>query len=101
MRSFGLLLLNTGKIIESGLFKKEFALFDTKIQKHTLFSKPGGYKHAHVEKYRQRFTSRRCSALPHDADRLWPLLLLLLLLPLLLWDLSDHESGVLGEREQQ
>lgn len=32
--------------------------------------------------------SPRCSALPHDAERLW------LLLPLLLGDLSDHESGV-------
>lgn len=37
-----------------------------------------------------RFTSRRCSALPHDADRLW------LLPPLLLGDLSHHESGVWG-----
>lgn len=41
------------------------------------------------------FTSRRCSALPHDAERLCPLL------PLLLWALSDHESGVcMAERAQ-
>lgn len=47
----------------------------------------------HVAQSKVELTSRRCSALPHDADRLW------LLLPRRLWDLSDHESGVCGGKK--
>lgn len=87
-----LLLLNAVRKLESGLLQ-ELALFDIKNneEKSTPSLANLVVTNLHVEQQRQRLTSLRCSALPHDAERLW------LPLPLLLWDLSDHESGVWEE----